>query len=75
MSVGKQERVSVLPPLVHFGTRGPGPHYLGPKYKSAFYFPQGLQQNIGALLRVDANLLVGQANIKLNSSQVVENPY
>lgn len=31
-------------------------------------FPQGLQQSVHAVLRVDADLFVGQVNVKLNSS-------
>ena len=30
-------------------------------------FPQGLQQSVHAVLRVDADLFVGQVNVKLNS--------
>lgn len=31
-------------------------------------FPQGLQQSVHAVLRVDTDLFVGQVNVKLNSS-------
>ena len=34
--------------------------------------PQSLQQSVHTVLRVDANLLFGQVNVKLNSSQLVE---
>lgn len=30
-------------------------------------FPQGLQQSVHAVLRVDTDLFVGQVNVKLNS--------
>ena len=37
-------------------------------------FAQGLQQSVHTVLRVDADLLIGQVSVKLSSSQFVELP-
>lgn len=48
--------------------QGSRPLLLGAKVgNSLSCFLQGLQQKVHAVLRVDANLLVGQVNVKLNS--------
>lgn len=66
---GRQERMGVLPTLVH--TAGWGPRTSLPEAEIGNglpYIPQGLQQSIHAVLRLDENLLAGQVDLKLNSS-------
>ena len=68
-------RRSVACSLWSILAQGSGPSLLGAEVgNSLSCFLQGLQQNVHAVLRVDANLLVGQVNVKLNSSQLVEHP-
>lgn len=74
---GRQERmVSLLPTLVHPAGGGPRSS-LVVRAEIGNSFPrflQSLQQSIHAVLRVDRNSLVGQVNLKLHSSQFVEDP-
>ena len=68
-------QISILPTLVHPAGQGPEPSLLGAEVGNGLScFPQGLQQSVHAVLRVNADLLVGQVNVKLNSSQLVEDP-
>lgn len=71
---GRQERIRVVSTLVHPAGWRPRPSLLGARVgNSLTCFPQGLQQSVYAVLRVDADLLVGQVNVKLNSSQLIDN--
>ena len=65
---GRQERIRVVSTLVHPAGWRPRPSLLGARVgNSLSCFPQGLQQSVHAVLRVDTDLLVGQVNVKLNS--------
>lgn len=57
-----------LPALVHPEGQGSRPSLFGADIGDSLpRFLQGLQQSIHAVLRVDANLLVGQVDLKLDA--------
>lgn len=68
-----QERTSICPLGFILRALCPGPSLLGAESGNGLScLPQGLQQRVHTVFTVDANLLAGQVNVKLNFSQLGE---